>query len=658
MTTKFSQFANGTTGRNTDTYVGLRAGVNTRSTLTTGIQDGDGNYLVGWTSGGALAINYLNITTAVSGSDILLDATSSDADVGVAFTTKGSGDFTFTPGTTGELIISATTAIRVPGGTTVQRPIGALGGFRYNTDTDFLEYWDVGANAWVDIIAGAAFDTATYITQTDETADLPNSQPLSALSTGIMYSTTTTGVVGTRTLTGTTNQVDVANGTGAAGNPTFTLSSTLIFPGNASFDDGTLFFYDSGGINYASISAPVATYTNSVDYFLPIDAPSVNGYVLSCTTAGVMSWIAASTGSVTDVTATSPLTSTGGATPDIAIDTMTNGQLIIGSTGLDPVIASLTAGAGIAIVVGAGSIEISATDAGVTNAVTTNITQANAFTGGEWVYLTGGVYTAAANTSAAVAEVVGVVAYSPAPTATTFTLQTNGELTGATGLTADTVYFLGTAGALTSTQPTTPGLIVKPLLVGNSTTSGIMINFRGDIIPTPLTANRAVVTSGTGALTVSATTDTEISYVSGVTSAIQTQINAKLTGTIATQAEQETGTSITAVVTSGRQQYHASAAKAWCSFNTVTTTAILSSYNVTSLTDNGTGDTTINFTTAFSSTEYAFTLMGGGGAGDYYFTAPYTSTPTASAFRCIAINPTGRAAVDLAYNASAFFGDQ
>lgn len=53
---------------------------------------------------------------------------------------------------------------------------------------------------------------------------------------------------------------------------------------------------------------------------------------------------------------------------------------------------------------------------------------------------------------------------------------------------------------------------------------------------TPLTANRAVITDGSGLLTVSVTTATEIGYVSGVTSAIQTQINSKvpLTRTIST----------------------------------------------------------------------------------------------------------------------------
>lgn len=77
-----------------------------------------------------------------------------------------------------------------------------------------------------------------------------------------------------------------------------------------------------------------------------------------------------------------------------------------------------------------------------------------------------------------------------------------------------------------------------------------------------------------------------------------------LVATMATQAEQETGTSIVTAVSPGRQHYHPSAAKAWARFTTVTTTAIKSSYNVTSLTDNGTGDTTITFTTAFSGATY------------------------------------------------------
>lgn len=46
-------------------------------------------------------------------------------------------------------------------------------------------------------------------------------------------------------------------------------------------------------------------------------------------------------------------------------------------------------------------------------------------------------------------------------------------------------------------------------------------------ITTPLTASRAITVNSSSQFTVSATTDTELGYVSGVTSAIQTQVNAK-----------------------------------------------------------------------------------------------------------------------------------
>lgn len=74
---------------------------------------------------------------------------------------------------------------------------------------------------------------------------------------------------------------------------------------------------------------------------------------------------------------------------------------------------------------------------------------------------------------------------------------------------------------------------------------------------------------------------------------------------IATQANQEAGSSTTALVTSGRQHFHPSAAKAWVTFDGSGTPAISSSYNVTSITDNGVGNYTINFTNALGAATYA-----------------------------------------------------
>ena len=61
-------------------------------------------------------------------------------------------------------------------------------------------------------------------------------------------------------------------------------------------------------------------------------------------------------------------------------------------------------------------------------------------------------------------------------------------------------------------------------------------------------------------------------------------------------------------------------ARAWVNFNGTGTVAIRASNNVSSITDNGTGDYTLNFTTAISDANYCVTQScaqsGDGGAGD------------------------------------------
>jgi hypothetical protein len=76
-------------------------------------------------------------------------------------------------------------------------------------------------------------------------------------------------------------------------------------------------------------------------------------------------------------------------------------------------------------------------------------------------------------------------------------------------------------------------------------------------------------------------------------------------------------------------------AKAWVNFNGTGTVAIRDSFNVSSITDNGTGDYTINFTTAMSNANYSFnlnatrsTLAAGNDAISFL-----GATPTTSALR-------------------------
>ncbi len=70
----------------------------------------------------------------------------------------------------------------------------------------------------------------------------------------------------------------------------------------------------------------------------------------------------------------------------------------------------------------------------------------------------------------------------------------------------------------------------------------------------------------------------------------------------ATQAQQETATSLVTAVTPGRQQFHPSSPKAWV--NWTSAGGIDAGYNVSSVTDTGTGNFTVNFTVPFSSTAY------------------------------------------------------
>ena len=53
-------------------------------------------------------------------------------------------------------------------------------------------------------------------------------------------------------------------------------------------------------------------------------------------------------------------------------------------------------------------------------------------------------------------------------------------------------------------------------------------------------------------------------------------------------------------------------AKAWVNFNGTGTVAIRRSFNVSSITDNGTGDYTVNFTNAMPDANYSCSFMGQG----------------------------------------------
>jgi hypothetical protein len=74
---------------------------------------------------------------------------------------------------------------------------------------------------------------------------------------------------------------------------------------------------------------------------------------------------------------------------------------------------------------------------------------------------------------------------------------------------------------------------------------------------------------------------------------------------LADQSEMEAGSDTGRAVTPGRQHFHPKHPKAWVTFNGTGTLAVIASSGVSSVTDNGTGNYTANWATAFSaSTAY------------------------------------------------------
>ena len=78
------------------------------------------------------------------------------------------------------------------------------------------------------------------------------------------------------------------------------------------------------------------------------------------------------------------------------------------------------------------------------------------------------------------------------------------------------------------------------------------------------------------------------------------------------------------------------ACRAWVNFNGTGTVAIRASGNVSSITDNGTGDYTVNFATAMPDANYVVVLGGKSSVGDDGFVQiKYNANPTTGTVRLI-----------------------
>lgn len=170
------------------------------------------------------------------------------------------------------------------------------------------------------------------------------------------------------------------------------------------------------------------------------------------------------------------------------------------------------------------------------------------------------------------------------------TIRLNATGTGAVEFSRDGVPTANDGAALGNTSQMWSDLFLA---------SGGVINFNNGDVTVTHSANTLAFAGASSGYTFDAAV-TVTGAVSGSTA----------TGSmVASQAEQETGTATNKLVTPGRQHFHPSAAKTWARVtNGGGTVTVASSFNVTSATDGGVGQVTINITTGFSSSSWAYSL--------------------------------------------------
>lgn len=204
-----------------------------------GINDTTGAMLVGWTQGAGPNVNYLNLSNNITGSAPALAALGTDANINLSLSAKG----------TGMVQALGTAAMIVPHGSTAQRPAGASGELRINTDTGAIEWWNNIGAAWVSGSGGVS-----SISVTSPITSTGGINP----TIGFAANPVLTGNGGVTIPSGTTGQR-----AGAAG--TIRLNSTLgAFEGTV--DGATWASIGGGGIPVDQNTGAVTLAPNSIYY--------------------------------------------------------------------------------------------------------------------------------------------------------------------------------------------------------------------------------------------------------------------------------------------------------------------------------------------------------------------------------------------------------
>ena len=445
---KFDQFTPGGEMMVGDQPVGLRPADLTKNYIFdfpgAGIKDSNGNYLFQYDTVGASAVNYPKLINSVTGSAVLFTADGTDSAVDVSVQPKG----------TGQLILDELkwpTSDGVPNSFMFTDGFGNLGFTTGSVATAIVGTANqVLANGTSGISQSGVVtlttpqDIATTSSPTFANLTLTNPLPVASGGTGLATYTTngmlfasSAGVIGQVTPANRASLISNATGVPSWASLTdgqIIIGSTAGVPAAASLTAGAGVSITPGS-NSISIAAtsgagsPLTTkgdlYTfSTVNDRLPVG--TINGQILQVA-SGASTGLAYSTAtypatttanrilysSATSVvgeiaSAASAILFTNSSGVPAMSASMTNGQLMIGSTGASPAPATLTAGSGISIANGANSITISGTGSGIGWTEVTGTSQTMTADSG-WVTNNAGLVTLTLPVTAAFGTVISVI---------------------------------------------------------------------------------------------------------------------------------------------------------------------------------------------------------------------------------------------------------